>query len=50
MNKYLIRYRYPSGQGWGETVIFAAYDSDAKALAESQFGVGNVMAYSRIYE
>jgi len=49
MNKYSVRFRYQNG-GWGETIIFASCDFDAKAIAESQFGPENVMSYWRIYE
>lgn len=32
------------------TVIWADNDYSAKQLAEAQYGVGNVLNYSRIYE
>ena len=32
------------------TIVWAKYDSDAKMIAEAQFGVGNVLSYSRIDE
>lgn len=32
------------------TVVWANTDYEAKMIAESQFGQGNVLNYSRIYE
>jgi len=31
-----------------ETIVFAKTDFDAKMLAEAQYGVGNVLNYTRI--
>jgi hypothetical protein len=33
-----------------ETIIYANTDYDAKLLGEAQFGVGNVLNYTRIDE
>lgn len=32
------------------TIVFANNDLDAKMLAEGQYGQGNVLGYSRIYD
>jgi hypothetical protein len=32
------------------TIVFADHDYQAKMIAESQYGYGNVLNYSRIYE
>lgn len=49
MTKFAIWARINSYQTVN-TVIFANSDYEAKMLAEAQFGVGNVLSYSRIYE
>lgn len=51
MYKYAIWFRIGTDhQRTGNAVIFADGDYNAKAIAEAQFGVGQVLSYSRIYE
>lgn len=33
-----------------ETIVMAATDLDAKLIAEAQFGQGNVLNYTRLYD
>ena len=33
-----------------ETIIYASNDYDAKMLGEAQYGQGNILNYTRIYE
>ena len=49
MYKYAIWARINAYQTVN-TVVWAGSDIDAKMIAESQFGQGNVLNYSRIYE
>jgi hypothetical protein len=49
MYKYAIWVR-TSPLTTANTVLWADNDFDAKALAEAQYGRGNVLNYSRIYE
>jgi hypothetical protein len=49
MYKYAIWARINAYQTVN-TVVWAGNDYDAKMIAESQFGQGNVLNYSRIYE
>lgn len=49
MYKYKLWVRINSYQTT-ETIIFASNDYDAKLLGEAQFGVGNVLNYTRIDE
>ena len=49
MYKYILWVRINECQTV-ETIIYAKTDYDAKLLGEAQFGVGNVLNYTRIYE
>ena len=49
MYKYAIWARINAYQT-DNTVVWAGDDYQAKRIAESQFGVGNVLNYSRINE
>jgi hypothetical protein len=49
MYKYKIWARVTANETI-HTVIWASSDYDARAIAESQYGSGNVLNYSRIYE
>lgn len=47
MYKYLVWVRLDSYRT-AHTYVWADYDFDAKALAEAQYGVGNVLNYTRV--
>jgi len=49
MYKYQVWVRINSLQT-AHTIVFANNDYEAKQLAESQYGVGNVLNYTRIDE
>jgi hypothetical protein len=49
MYKYQLWVRINQTQT-ANTIVFADNDYVAKQLGESQYGVGNVLNYSRIYD
>lgn len=49
MYKYQLWVRLNDYQT-ANTVIYASNDLEAKMLGEAQYGVGNVLNYTRIYE
>ena len=49
MNKYKLWVRINDYQTV-ETIVYANTDYDAKLLGEAQYGQGNVLNYTRIYE
>ena len=50
MYKYKLWVRLPNGLSTTNTIVYADNDYAAKQLGESQYGVGNVLNYTRINE
>ena len=48
MYQYNLWIRLPNGLSTANTMIYAENDYTAKQLGEAQYGVGNVLGYTRV--